>query len=84
VKRTKLKIELLQVESFLPQESGSTLRGTVRGNVFNRDIPHDDSNALACATGGYNYCAAETYGCVEVTGGCYYEMTPLCPATAAC
>jgi hypothetical protein len=78
MKRVKLKIEALEVESFQADAGERMPRGTVVANVFNRDIPHDDSNALACGTGGYNYCAAETYGCVEVTGGCYYEITSLC------
>ena len=81
MKRMKLKLELLQVESFEVQRQGRLMRGTVRANVFEpfyRDIPHDESNALACATGGYNYCAAPSYGCVVVTEGCYYEVTPLC------
>jgi hypothetical protein len=81
MKRMKLKVEALQVESFVPESGTRGPRGTVHANEFepfNRDIPHDDSNALACATGGYNYCAADTYGCVEVTTGCYYEITSLC------
>jgi hypothetical protein len=78
MKKIKLELEALRVESFEAGAAGDLARGTVQAHVFNRDIPHDDSNALACGTGGYNYCAQPSYGCVEATSGCYYEITPLC------
>jgi hypothetical protein len=79
MKKIKLELDALRVESFEAGTADRVLKGTVHANVFNRDIPHDDSNALARGTGGYNYCAAHTHGCVEVTGGCNYQITPLCP-----
>jgi hypothetical protein len=57
------------------------VRGTVRANVFEpfyRDMYHDESNALACASDFYHQCGGGTDGCVVVTEGCYYEVTPLC------
>ena len=81
MKKIKLDVEALHVESFEAGAAGHTPRGTVHANRIEQlrdDIPHDESG-LVCATGGYNYCAAETYGCVEVTSGCYYVMTHDCP-----
>lgn len=75
--RKKLKLDALQVDSFEMDASAPAARGTVQAHIFNRDINHDDSNALVCGTNGYNYCAAETYACVSYTGG-KYEITPLC------
>jgi hypothetical protein len=80
MKKVKLEIEALRVESFEAGAAEHMPRGTVHANRIEQlrdDIPHDESQ-LACATNGYNYCAAETYGCVVATEGCYYVITSLC------
>lgn len=79
MRKIKLEVEALTVESFEAGTTTPTPRGTVHANRFEQlrdDIPHDASG-LACATGGYNYCAAETYGCVEYSD-CWYGVTQLC------
>ena len=81
MRKIKLELEALHVESFEAGAAEPMPRGTVHphANRFEQlrdDIPHDESQ-LACATGGYNYCAQQTYGCVSYTGG-EYQITPLC------
>jgi hypothetical protein len=83
MKKLQLDIEALRVDSF---EAGTTevvTRGTVQANVRNQDIPHNESEGLACATDGFNYCNAPTAGgCVSYTSpnfsDCCYEITSLC------
>jgi hypothetical protein len=77
MKKIKLELDALQVESFEAGTADRAVKGTVHANVFNRDIPHYESEGLACATNGFNYCAAPSYGCVEVSG--QYVMTHDCP-----
>ena len=79
MRKIKLEVEALHVESFEAGAAAPMPRGTVHANRIEQlrdDIPHDESQ-LACATGGYNYCAQQTYGCVSYTGG-EYVITPLC------
>jgi hypothetical protein len=72
MQKIKLELETLHVSSFEAGKAEHTLRGTVHANRFEQwrdDIPHDPTG-LACTTGGFNYCAAETYGCIGYTGSC--------------
>src|SRR5262249_28058921 len=80
MKKIRMDVEALQVESFQAGAAEQMPRGPVHANRLEQlrdDIPHDESQ-LVCATNGFNYCAAPSYGCVVVTEGCYYVITSLC------
>lgn len=80
MQKIKLELEALHVESFEAGTAESMPRGTVHANRLEQlrdDIPHDPSG-LACATGGYNYCAGDSYGCIEYSGS-YIFTHDTCP-----
>ncbi|MBV9108294.1 MAG: hypothetical protein JO306_02680 [Gemmatimonadetes bacterium] len=83
MKKMKLDLDTLAVNTFETAAPVHISRGTVQGhfdhNPLNRDWQPSEQSALACATGGYNVCGGPTVtGCVDYTGGVYI-MTTLCP-----
>jgi hypothetical protein len=77
MKKLKLDVEALRVDSFEPATAARARRGTVQGNVFNQDIPHNESEGLACATHGFNYCSSQSSVCPQPFPS-YMDETCMC------
>ncbi|HET7462685.1 MAG TPA: hypothetical protein VFJ82_15630 [Longimicrobium sp.] len=83
MRRTKLKLETLQVDSFETAPFGQAGRGTVRAHLYAPDntiADYDESGPLACASLAVEWChvTPTATGCVESTSTCNYVITSLC------